>query len=108
MDIEASGLVKWNACRGSTPELRGYPCGLWTTFHAIAADVAADGPDTAGVGAGLLHVIRAFIAHFFTCRVCAEHFESECANPARGFDDVSTPREAVLWMWRIHNVVNNR
>ena len=29
---------KWIACKGSAPQYRGYPCGLWTLFHVLTVD----------------------------------------------------------------------
>lgn len=26
---------EWEHCRGTTPQFRGYTCGLWTLFHAV-------------------------------------------------------------------------
>ncbi len=26
----------WAACKGSTPEARGFTCGLWMMFHTVA------------------------------------------------------------------------
>ena len=28
------------ACKGSEPRFRGYPCSLWTTFHALTVNAA--------------------------------------------------------------------
>jgi hypothetical protein len=32
-----AGRPRWSACRGSTPDSRGFTCGLWMLFHATAA-----------------------------------------------------------------------
>lgn len=30
--------IEWVACKGSTENYRGYPCGLWTLFHTLTAN----------------------------------------------------------------------
>jgi hypothetical protein len=32
----SSGGGPWVACRGSTPDSRGFTCGLWLLFHAMS------------------------------------------------------------------------
>ena len=51
------GVISWRACRGWSAESRGYPCGLWSLFHALVLH-APDAP------AALL-AIRGFVEHFF-------------------------------------------
>ncbi|VDK84030.1 unnamed protein product, partial [Litomosoides sigmodontis] len=33
----------WEHCAGSNPKFRGYTCGLWTTFHALALQAYKNG-----------------------------------------------------------------
>lgn len=40
LPLQISGLflpnrVRWVACQGSQPQLRGYPCSLWKLFHTL-------------------------------------------------------------------------
>lgn len=90
-DAEAAHLVHWSTCRGSDPDKRGYPCGLWNLFHTVFVDAAQTpgglagaalqavqwgkkGQGSGGEGQQLLVALRDFVAHFFTCKDCARHF----------------------------------
>lgn len=42
---------------------------------------------------------------FFGCKECGEHFE-EMAKES--MDSVKTPDQAILWLWKKHNLVNSR
>ncbi|EGW12768.1 Sulfhydryl oxidase 2 [Cricetulus griseus] len=53
----------------------------------------------------VLQTIRRYIHTFFGCKECAEHFE-EMAKES--MNSVKTPDQAVLWLWRKHNMVNSR
>eukprot|EP00239_Pterosperma_sp_CCMP1384_P008996 CAMPEP_0197867964 /NCGR_PEP_ID=MMETSP1438-20131217/45033_1 /TAXON_ID=1461541 /ORGANISM="Pterosperma sp., Strain CCMP1384" /LENGTH=399 /DNA_ID=CAMNT_0043486641 /DNA_START=669 /DNA_END=1868 /DNA_ORIENTATION=+ len=96
----------WRSCKGSLESTRGYSCGLWQLFHTLAANMdKSDLPRTA-VGKKWLNVIRQFISVFFMCDECRTHFLQMA-----GTDEALTVKsyeEAVLWMWKAHNVVNIR
>lgn len=53
----------------------------------------------------MLQAIRGYVHTFFGCRECGEHFE-EMARESMAA--VETPDQAVLWLWRKHNLVNSR
>lgn len=95
---------RWGDCAGSSPDTRGYTCGLWTLFHGLAERV----PSTDG--APLWYEgVRAFSRSFFTCSDCSAHFlertaEADVASLAAG----GGSKEASLWAWRVHNEVNER
>ncbi|XP_023083411.1 sulfhydryl oxidase 2 [Piliocolobus tephrosceles] len=102
--------IKWVGCQGSRAELRGYPCSLWKLFHTLTVE-ASTHPD-ALVGTGfeddpqaVLQTMRKYIHTFFGCKECGEHFE-EMAKES--MDSVKTPDQAILWLWKKHNVVNGR
>ncbi|XP_064146758.1 sulfhydryl oxidase 2 [Loxodonta africana] len=102
--------VKWVGCQGSRPELRGYPCGLWKLFHTLTVQAGARPEALAGTGfegapQAVLQTLRRYVSTFFGCRECGKHFE-EMAQES--LDAVRTPDQAVLWLWRKHNVVNSR
>uniref|UniRef100_A0A8D0W3W3 Sulfhydryl oxidase n=1 Tax=Sus scrofa TaxID=9823 RepID=A0A8D0W3W3_PIG len=102
--------VQWVGCQGSRAELRGYPCSLWKLFHTLTVRAgthpdALDGTGFAGDPQAVLQVIRRYVRVFFGCKECAEHFE-EMAEES--MDSVRTADQAVLWLWRKHNVVNSR
>ncbi|XP_016817578.3 sulfhydryl oxidase 2 isoform X2 [Pan troglodytes] len=102
--------IKWVGCQGSRSELRGYPCSLWKLFHTLTVE-ASTHPD-ALVGTGfeddpqaVLQTMRRYIHTFFGCKECGEHFE-EMAKES--MDSVKTPDQAILWLWKKHNMVNGR
>ncbi|XP_069465665.1 sulfhydryl oxidase 2 [Ambystoma mexicanum] len=100
--------VKWVACQGSRPELRGYTCSLWKLFHSLTVQAATRPEalaDTDVSPQAVLQIMRRYIHHFFGCRECAEHFE---AMAKESMDSVMSLDGAVLWLWQKHNVVNNR
>eukprot|EP00928_Gymnodinium_smaydae_P065967 TRINITY_DN49031_c0_g1_i1.p1 TRINITY_DN49031_c0_g1~~TRINITY_DN49031_c0_g1_i1.p1 ORF type:complete len:552 (-),score=33.02 TRINITY_DN49031_c0_g1_i1:150-1805(-) len=88
----------WRSCRGSWPNKRGYTCGLWSLFHSLAArtDDGAASHETA--------VVRDAIHYFFDCQDCREHFFQ---IPYSGHL-IRTRRDAQLWWWYAHNIVNDR
>ncbi|CAN7984138.1 unnamed protein product [Ixodes hexagonus] len=106
-------------CLGSRPGLRGYPCSLWMLFHSLTVN-AYHASSASEYASGESHslrgeiptsprmvllTIRDYVSHFFTCRECAGHF----ASMAAGMETkVQKPRDAVLWLWRAHNTVNQR
>ncbi|XP_043913722.1 sulfhydryl oxidase 2 isoform X1 [Protopterus annectens] len=108
--IFLTSRIQWVSCQGSKPEYRGYPCSLWRLFHTLTVQAAKrhlllintgfeDNPQI------ILQIMRRYIQHFFGCRECAHHFE-EMAKESMHL--VKTLDEAVLWLWKKHNVVNNR
>lgn len=78
---------------------RGYTCGLWQLFHTLASRL----PDTENSGAVWLAAVKGFVASYFQCTECAKHF----VRHAGGEEAVAVARkrDAVLWMWRTHNIV---
>lgn len=53
----------------------------------------------------VLQTIRRYLLTFFGCKECGEHFE-EMAKES--MDSVKTPDQAILWLWKKHNLVNSR
>ncbi|XP_061055600.1 sulfhydryl oxidase 2 [Eubalaena glacialis] len=102
--------IKWVGCQGSRPELRGYTCSLWQLFHTLTVRAgthpeALDGTGFEDDPQAVLQTIRRYVHVFFGCKECGEHFE-EMAKES--MDSVKTPDQAILWLWKKHNVVNNR
>lgn len=65
-------------------------------------------PFPAGLGdapQAVLQAIRGYVRTFFGCRECGEHFE-EMAKESMAA--VETADQAMLWLWRKHNLVNGR
>ncbi|KAM4020107.1 LOW QUALITY PROTEIN: sulfhydryl oxidase 2 [Anomaloglossus baeobatrachus] len=108
--IYLTNHVAWVGCQGSRAQLRGYPCSLWKLFHSLTVQAAVQ-PDALantefeGDAQAVLKTMRRYIRDFFGCRECAQHFE---AMAKESVDGVKTADEAVLWLWRKHNVVNKR
>nr|XP_033817001.1 sulfhydryl oxidase 2 [Geotrypetes seraphini] len=108
--IFLTNRIHWVGCQGSRPELRGYTCALWKLFHSLTVQ-AAIRPE-ALIKTGLednpqviLQVVRKYIQHFFGCRECAQHFEEMAKD---SMNSVETLDQAVLWLWKKHNIVNKR
>ncbi|OBS74936.1 hypothetical protein A6R68_14501 [Neotoma lepida] len=102
--------IKWVGCQGSRLELRGYPCSLWKLFHTLTVQASTHPEALVGTGfeddpQAVLQTIRRYIHTFFGCKECGEHFE-EMAKES--LNSVKTPDQAVLWLWRKHNMVNSR
>lgn len=56
-------------------------------------------------GQEVLQAMRNYVRFFFGCRDCADHFEQMAAA---SMHRVTSPRNAVLWLWTSHNRVNAR
>ncbi|XP_027950663.1 sulfhydryl oxidase 2 [Eumetopias jubatus] len=102
--------IKWVGCQGSRPEFRGYTCSLWKLFHTLTVEAgthpeALDGTGLEDDPQAVLQTIRRYIHTFFGCKECSEHFE-EMAKES--MDSVKTADQAILWLWKKHNLVNNR
>ncbi|KAG7282407.1 hypothetical protein CRUP_029728 [Coryphaenoides rupestris] len=80
--------LRWVACQGSRPGLRGYPCSLWTLFHMLTVHYDANPQLLAGTAlegnpAAVLHAMRGYIGTFFgfpwpspaLCPTCHQEME---------------------------------
>jgi thiol-disulfide isomerase/thioredoxin len=91
--------VQWATCRGSTWDQRGLPCGQWALFHALTVN------SPRGEAKKALDSVRSYVAKFFTCYECRQHF---AAIPYTLTDAAGTDDDAILWLWEAHNSVNER
>lgn len=89
----------WMFCRGSRNDTRGYSCGLWLLFHALSVRVEDR------LASSMLRTICNFVTDFFNCKECRDHFLEFCSSAKA---KVSSRREFVLWLWDVHNEVNER
>ncbi|XP_032220136.1 sulfhydryl oxidase 1 isoform X1 [Nematostella vectensis] len=96
--------VEWQACQGSSPRYRGYPCTLWTLFHVLTVNCKKGDQNTPPGLRTLLH-IREYIRHFFTCSYCVKHFTKMAEDIE---DTVKSRDDAILWLWQAHNKANKR
>ncbi|CAI5986115.1 unnamed protein product [Closterium sp. NIES-65] len=90
----------WDQCSSKIKDRRGYSCGLWLLFHALSVRV---GPEQGG---WCVNAMRDFVTVFFGCSKCRDHF-LQMAQQLH-MDKVKTGKDAALWVWRAHNVVNQR
>lgn len=96
----------WMGCKGTFPQFRGYPCGLWTMFHTLT--IQAYNKQNEFPGSNSQEVLRAmvgYIKHFFGCSECSIHFQ-RMASTMPG--NVSSIDQSILWLWKAHNTVNKR
>ncbi|GAB1597256.1 sulfhydryl oxidase 2-like [Argonauta hians] len=97
--------VIWVGCVGSKPQYRGYPCSLWTIFHALTVNAYLknkDGPFSNPTE--VLSAISDYITEFFGCEECSRNFR----KMSRNISMIHSHKESVLWLWEAHNKVNTR
>ena len=101
------GMRDWIGCKGSQSQFRGYPCGLWTTFHLLTVNavVLEDKVEDSHPMEALMAVYE-YVKHFMSCRHCSEHFQAMYKEDAE--QSVAEPSDAALWLWKAHNKVNKR
>ncbi|CAI4221591.1 unnamed protein product [Auanema sp. JU1783] len=100
--------VKWVACTGSKPNLRGYTCGLWTLAHAISAEAYKSEKQNTNFRPviEILEPFKQFITRFLSCSECAQNFAKEAENHQLHL--VTRAEDTVMWLWKVHNFVNKR
>lgn len=125
----------YKGCQGSELTYRGYPCALWTIFHALTVSQCerqADHPELTPTS--VVRTMHRFLPRFFSCLECAYHFArnsealslpNETAIPTNrdwphepeftNYTTVSVPEklpetcdEQILWLNSVHNGVNLR
>jgi len=93
-------------CAGSSPEKRGYPCSLWTLFHALMANSIDKDPSwNMGMISSVAKTMVGYITFFFSCRDCAVNFQDHVTN-ANTMYHLGSPDQSLLWLWSIHNMAN--
>uniref|UniRef100_A0A914XE73 Sulfhydryl oxidase n=1 Tax=Plectus sambesii TaxID=2011161 RepID=A0A914XE73_9BILA len=101
-----SANSEWQHCRGSVKHLRGYTCGLWTTFHALTVNAYLNNMHNASFEPlRVLQAIQGWVDVYFGCRYCRDHFMNMTINME---SEVKRPVDVVLYLWKAHNIVNNR
>lgn len=98
-----SSPQQWLACRGSTPEHRGYPCGVWKMFHYLSVAALEQ---NSSEPREVLDAMLKYIKNFFGCADCSRHFQEMAAE--KDMKGVSSLDSAILWLWMAHNDVNKR
>jgi len=89
----------WMFCRGSKKETRGFSCGLWVLLHSLTVRIGD------GESQSTFTSICDFIHNFFICEECRKHFYEMCSSVPVPF---KSARDLTLWLWRAHNIVNER
>jgi hypothetical protein len=103
-DGSPAGGIAWAACRGATPDARGYPCGLWLLFHSLLAQARTDEE-----AAAALRAIKGYVQFFFGCSGCSQHFLAMARADGETLERAThSAADARLWLWRAHNTVNRR
>ncbi|OQV18891.1 Sulfhydryl oxidase 2 [Hypsibius exemplaris] len=105
----------WVGCKGSVPGRRGYPCSLWQLFHtmtvlALETDASQNprvSPNALDPHTGVLTAIFHYVKNFFSCQECSANFMRD-ATDLKAQTATLSNRDAVLWLWRMHNSVNRR
>ncbi|KAK2183436.1 hypothetical protein NP493_312g04009 [Ridgeia piscesae] len=96
---------RWVACKGSQPRYRGYPCSVWTLFHAITVNAEQIERRNSMFDPKEVPVLmNAYIQQFFGCRECANNFGK---GARRISSDVNGRTDAILWLWKSHNRANH-
>ena len=93
----------WIGCKGSKPQFRGYPCGLWTLFHTLTVNAVIQNKHLNSLE--VLHAVLGYVTYFFGCEDCSRHFQEMAV---KSMHEVSSPQDSVLWLWRAHNEANKR
>lgn len=98
-----SSPKQWLGCRGSSPEKRGFPCGLWKMFHYLTVNAAEHGD---AEPREVLDAMLGYVKNFFGCADCSRHFQEMAVE--KDLNGVSSLESSVLWLWMAHNTVNKR
>lgn len=107
--------LSYKGCKGSEEHLRGYPCSVWMMFHSVTVASALSPLNKTlpsnKIGLHTLLTIRNYMQYFFSCKECTNnflkhtlHWTRDLLNPASVWSD----KRAVLEMWKLHNLVNQR
>lgn len=98
-----SSPKQWLGCRGSAPEKRGYPCGVWKMFHYLTVNAAErqDAPPKE-----VLNAMHGYVKNFFGCADCSRHFQEMAVD--KDMNGVASLDSSILWLWMAHNTVNKR
>lgn len=102
-----SSKPDWLACKGSSSNYRGYPCGLWKLFHYLTVNAADQNNwNKQSDYKAVLLAMHGYIKNFFGCEDCSRHFQEMAKR--RDLDQVSSWDDSILWLWSAHNEVNKR
>lgn len=109
----------------------GFSCGMWKLLHTMTIGMAehrggrnlidakvVDSTSPVFSPADAADIIREYIAHFFGCKDCRDHFLAQYDQCSfrrcdRLTDDANTAdaedwKQLALWLWEVHNDVSVR
>eukprot|EP00092_Neocalanus_flemingeri_P008430 GFUD01009086.1.p1 GENE.GFUD01009086.1~~GFUD01009086.1.p1 ORF type:complete len:591 (-),score=71.88 GFUD01009086.1:87-1859(-) len=95
----------WIGCRGSQDKFGGYSCGLWMLWHQLTVGQYDEGK---GDPREVLKAMKNYVANFFSCRECANHFMIMIKNGSSIENEIKSYKDAVIFLWTKHNEVNMR
>jgi len=95
----------WIGCLGSQEKFGGYSCGLWMLWHQLTVGQYDEGQ---GDPREVLQAMKNYVANFFSCRECANHFMRMIKNGSSIENEIKSYKDAVLFLWTKHNEVNMR
>jgi hypothetical protein len=103
--LSEAGIVEpdaheWKWCKEVGSGIGGYPCGLWLLFHTLTANSNNNNAKLT------LMSIHGWVTHFYGCRECAQHFSRMWTE--EGGAHITSHIDAVLWLWKAHNLVRER
>ena len=93
------------SCKGSKPDLRGYPCALWLLFHTLTVQEHMAMLKNTSLPHQVLFAMRDYVRYFFTCKYCSQEFHSAARDLNQRLTAIDS---SVLWLWQAHNDVNMR
>uniref|UniRef100_A0A914CAW3 Sulfhydryl oxidase n=2 Tax=Acrobeloides nanus TaxID=290746 RepID=A0A914CAW3_9BILA len=102
--------ASWQQCQGSSPQFRGYTCGLWTTFHTLTVHAYMDTMKNRNFNPlKPLKAIQGWVNSFFGCEHCRQHF-MQMTKTIFPLNDrrVRVRHDMIMYLWRAHNIVNHR
>ena len=124
LDEFPAPATQWSpSCSYHQPD-DGYTCGIWELFHTITMGVIeyndnliTDREDDYIVTEQAARTIRNYIAHFFGCTTCRDHFLTAfdtcqlnvCDRLSNyPINDINDWMELSYWLFELHNMVNVR
>ena len=127
LDEFPAPTTQWSpSCSYHQPD-DGYTCGLWELFHTITIGlveynenwvptISVDAPSGLATAVAAT-TIRNYVAHFFGCTTCRDHFLAAfdtcqlnvCDRLSEEpIDDINDWMELSFWLYELHNMVNVR
>lgn len=100
----------WDHCKGSTPTLRGYTCGLWVAFHAVTVNAYRNSlkNGTNFSPTQVMLAIKDWVESFFACDHCRKHFNKMTTKTLSIEKNIDRNEDVFLYLWKAHNLVNAR